>query len=97
MLAERIMDNHRNNCCVCKNCADVSPPKHTRNKADFRIPCTNFVGSFAAGTLYTHMHVSTDIHLHTLISIMSSEPHSDTRSKKAAKARIDDPLWSCKG
>ena len=51
-----------------------------------------FWGPWAAGTLCTHMHVSTDIHAHTLGSSGSSEPRSDTRSDQAANARIGDAL-----
>ena len=35
--------------------------------------------------------------MYTYVCILSSEPYSDTRSKKSAKAQINDPLWSCKG
>ena len=81
----------------CAKTLRIFPPKKHLLWLTFNTPDRNTWGSFAAGTLYTHICISTDIHSHAFVSIMSSEPHSDTRSKKSAKAQIIDPLWSCRG
>ena len=74
---------------LCKNSPDPSPNK-TPNMADFSTPYKNTWESFAAGILYTHMYVCTDMYVHAFVSIMSSEPYSDSRSNKSALAQMSD-------
>ena len=55
------MDNNRNNCFQWKNSPHVSPKKHLK-WLTLGPHAGTLGGSFAAGTLYTHIYVSTNVH-----------------------------------
>ena len=60
--------------------------------ADFSTPYKKTWESFAAGTLYTHMYICTDVYVHLFVSILSWEPYSDSRSKKSAPPQMSDRI-----